>query len=70
MKLRVRVKNPLYPARDRYAANVDIPEYFEYEGEVLERKKWVGEDSFCLSTRRKDFPFRVIEKEDILCGWI
>ena len=37
--------------------------------ELGARLVWVKDDSFCLSTGNPDFPFRVIEKERIVCGW-
>jgi hypothetical protein len=70
MRLRVRVENLLYKVRDRYASSVYIPEYHDYEGEVYPRPKWVGDDSFCLTTGNKQFPFRTIQKERIICGWL
>lgn len=69
MRLRVRVENLLFKVRDRYASSMYIPEYHEYEGEVYPNPKWVGNDSFCLTTSNNQFPFRVIEKERIICGW-
>ena len=66
-RLRVRVKNAMYDKRDRYGYH--IPEFNEYEGEVVPNPKWVGADSFCLSTGNPAFPFRVIDKEAIECGW-
>jgi len=66
-RLRIRVKNSMYERRDRFA--YPIAEYNEYEGEVAPKPKWVGEDSFCLTTGDAKFPFRVLSKDDILCGW-
>lgn len=66
-RLRIRVKNAMYERRDRYGYH--IPEFNEYEGEVVPNPKWVGDDSFCLSTGNASFPFRVIAKEAIECGW-
>ena len=69
MRLRVRVKNLQYDVRDRYASYMHIPEYNDYEGEVYPNPKWVGDDCFCLTTSDKQFPFRVIAKDRIICGW-
>ena len=69
MRLRVRVENLLFKVRDRYASSMYIPEYHDYEGEVYPNPKWVGDDRFCLTTDDKQFPFRVIDKDRIICGW-
>lgn len=69
MRLRVRVKNSLYPRRHAYAASMFIPEFDEYEGEVYPNPKWVGDNAFCLTTDDKQFPFRIIEKDKLECGW-
>lgn len=69
MRLRVRVKNSQYEVRHRYASYMHIPEYHDYEGEIYPNPKWVRDDSFCLTTGDKQFPFRVLDKESIICGW-
>lgn len=69
MRLRVRVKNIQYERRHVYASYMHIPEYNDYEGEVYPNPKWVGNDCFCLTTADKQFPFRVISKDRIICGW-
>jgi len=69
MRLRVRVKNILYEVRHRYASYMHIPEYNDYEGEIYPNPKWVGNDSFCITTTDNQFTFRVIEKDKIVCGW-
>lgn len=55
--------------RDRYA--YPIPEFVEYTGTVVEPKpRWVQEaNSFCLTTGDPKFPFRVIDRDQIMCGW-
>ena len=67
MTLRIRMKNTMYDRRDAYAYH--IPEYNEYEGEIVPCPKWVSSDSFCLSTGDPQFPFRILCKDDIICGW-
>ena len=67
--LRIRVTNPI---TNRSAYAFPMPEYTDYEGEIVPNPVWVAalkEDHFCLSTGNPDFPFRVIEKERIVCGW-
>ena len=66
-KFRIRMKNSMYDRRDVYAFH--IPEYNEYEGYIVLPPKWVSSDSFCLSTNDPNWPFRVLIKEDIICGW-
>lgn len=69
MRLRVKIKNPIWARRDRYA--FPIPEFFIYEGEVLNPKpRWVGSERFCLTTGDPKFTFRVLEKDAIECGWL
>lgn len=67
MTLRVRMKNSMYDRRDAYAYH--IPEYNEYEGEIIESPSWVSSDSFCLSTGDPAWPYRILLKDDIICGW-
>ena len=66
--LTVRMRNPLYEKRHLYTQN--IPEYYDYTGEVLPPPKWIGNKRFCLSTNDRQFKFRVLEKENIMCGWL
>jgi hypothetical protein len=66
MLLRIRVANPI-TRRSAYA--FPMPEYNDYEGEIVPRPQWVKDDHFCLSTGNPDFPFRVIEIDRIICGW-
>ena len=65
--LKIRVSNPQANNASRYAHYV--APYNDYEGEIVPNPVWVKDDSFCLSTGNPDFPFRVIEKERIICGW-
>ncbi len=69
--LTVRMRNPLYEKRHLYVQN--IPEYYDSTGEVLPPPKcptWIGDKRFCLSTNDRKFKFRVLEKENIMCGWL
>ena len=65
--LKIRIKNDMYKNRDRVAYNV--PEFLDFTGDIVPRPKWVREDQFCLSTGDLQFPFRVLNKDDIVCGW-
>ena len=69
MILTVRYKNYAYAIRDRYAKYLHIPEYFDYTGVVLPNPKWVKDDSFCLSSGAGKYDFRVLLKENVICGW-
>ena len=69
MRLRIRVENSKYKERHRYASNVYIPEYNDYEGEIYPNPKWIDNDSFCITATDDQFTFRVIEKDKIVCGW-
>jgi hypothetical protein len=46
-----------------------IPEYFDYTGVVLPNPKWVKGDSFCLSSGDGKLDFRILSKENVICGW-
>ena len=70
MKLTVRYRNATYAIRDRYAKYMDIPEYFDYTGEVLPNPKWVKDDSFCLSSGSGKYDYRILLKENIIHGWL
>lgn len=71
MRLRIRVHNPQYPFRSVYAKYVHIPEWNEYEGEIMDRSAfpWLTEDQFVMSTGDEDAPYRIIDKDRIICGW-
>lgn len=66
MLLKIRVANPILN-KSGYA--FPIPEYTDYVGEVAPKPKWVSDDQFCLTTGDINFPFRVIDKDRIICGW-
>jgi hypothetical protein len=67
-RLTIRVKNDMYDRRDRVAYYV--PPYHDYTGEIYPNPKWVKDDSFCLTTGDEQFPFRIINKESIIHGWL
>lgn len=70
MILTVRMANPIYYMRKAYASYVPVPEYNDYTGAVLPNPKWVGNDSFCLSSGTGKYDFRVLKKENIIHGWL
>ena len=65
MRLRVKVKHPLWDMRDRYVAGI-IPEHNIYEGDVVPNPSWLNDDSFCLTTGDKNAPFRIIAKDSVI----
>ena len=68
MRLRVRVANPMYERKEFFAQHIE-PVHI-YEGEVLKRKSWMSENEFCLSTGDKKFPFRIIDVESVIDGYL
>ena len=68
MLLKIRVENPMYSVRERYA--YPIEQYNTFIGEPYPSPKWVGKEQFCLSNPgNKKFPFRVIDRDSIVDGW-
>jgi hypothetical protein len=63
-KMKITVRNPLYPIRDRYF--FDIPEFREYEGVETTLKHIDSLQYLCLTTGIKDFPVRVIDRTMIV----
>jgi hypothetical protein len=70
MRLRIRVSNPMYRYRHTYANYMQIPEYHEYEGEIVSPKpKWLKDDQFMMDTGTDESILRVLDKDRIICGW-
>ena len=69
MRLKVRMKDPLYDVKDRYSPSVYIPHSNDYVGQVLPNPPWLGSDYFCLSTDNAESPMRMLFKDNIICGW-
>lgn len=61
----VKVRNPLYHARDRYANGYIGPEFTEYTGTVV-HEKWYGDDKIGLTTDVRGYPIRVISRANIV----
>ena len=68
MYLTVRLKNPMFEHRHKYAVNVHIPEYVEYTGEPT-TKKWIEDAEFCLTDPTQEKGFRILRRENIIHGW-
>ncbi len=61
----VKVRNPLYHARARYANGWIGPEFNEYTGTVV-HEKWYGDDKIGLTTDVRGFPVRVLSRANII----
>lgn len=61
----IKVRNPLYHARSRYANGYIGPEFSEYTGTVV-HEKWYGEDRIGLTSTVRGFPVRVISRANIV----
>ena len=59
----LKVRSPLWDAKDRYAAGV-VREFNIYSGTIM-REKWFSANEIGLTTKDKYFPFRVIRMENI-----
>ncbi len=71
MRLRIRVSNPMYRYRHTYASYMQIPEYHEYEGEIVSPKpKWLSDNQFMMDTGTDESVLRVLDKDRIICGWL
>ena len=69
MRLKVRIRNVLYPYRKVYANYMVIPEYNDYEGEIVPSPSWLSKNQFMMTTGDPDAPYRILEKDSIICGW-
>ncbi len=71
MHLKVKVKNPEYPFRHRYASYVVIPEFNTYIGQVVKSKpKGISNKQFMLTTGDYESPVRILEKDSIVEAWV
>lgn len=71
MFLKVKVKNPEYPYRNRYASYVVIPEFNTYVGQVVKPKpRWLSPNQFMLTTGDYEAPVRILDKTDIVAAWV
>jgi hypothetical protein len=61
----IKVKNILWPSRDRYASNVRIPEFHIYTGTIM-RDKWSKADEIGIVTDDPGFPLRRIQRQRIV----
>ena len=62
--MKVKVRNHLYPMRNRYA--YPIPEFNTYEGEQVPNPKWVLPGTICLATGDPNWPMRVLDADSIV----
>ena len=61
----LKVKNVLWPSRDRYASYVRIPEFNVYTGTLMS-ERWFAPNEIGITTGDPNFPFRRIDKERIV----
>lgn len=61
--MKIKVKNILWDRRDSYF--FEIPEFNLYEGDEV-KVKWIKPEELAISTGRKEFPFRVIQRANIV----
>ena len=57
----LKVKNVLWPSRDRYASYVRIPEFNVYTGTLMS-ERWFAPNEIGITTGDPNFPFRRIDK--------
>ena len=69
MQMKIRYKNAQYDIRERYASYLYIPEYYDYEGTVVPNPSWVKDDSFCLRYGSGRYDYRILKKDNVICGW-
>lgn len=69
MRLTVRMKDPRYDVRDRYAASCNIPFSNDYTGNILPNLPWMSDNQFLMATGNPDAPYRILDKDRIICGW-
>lgn len=61
--MKVKVQNPQFNRPGIWM--FDQPEFFEYQGEEVQ-VKWLNPGQIALSTSNPEFPFRVINKSQIV----
>ena len=61
--MKVRVRNPEHARQHVWFFTQ--PEFFDYEGEEIQ-VKWVKPHELALTTGMPDFPFRVIQRKNII----
>lgn len=61
----IKVRNPLYRVRDRYAHGVAGPEFNVYTGTIV-HEKWYGDDKIGITSDARGLPVRVIDRSRIV----
>lgn len=69
MKLTVRMRDPRLRYQHVYAAGVIQSEYNDYTGTVVPRFSWLDDNWFVITTGDAESPFRILHKDNIICGW-
>lgn len=61
--MKLKVKNTMWDRRDCYF--FEIPEFNFYEGDEV-KVKWCKPEEIAISTTIADFPFRIIQRANII----
>jgi hypothetical protein len=61
--MKLKLRNPMWEKRHLYF--FEIAEFNEYEGDEV-KVKWITSDELALSTSDKEFPFRILQKKNII----
>ena len=61
----IKVSNPQWPNRHRYASYLNIPEFNEYTGTVV-RERWYGPDQIGITSDQPGLKVRVIDTDRIV----
>ena len=63
MQMKIKVKNTMWERRTSYF--FEIPEFNIYQGEEV-KVKWCKPEELAISTDIKDFPFRIVQRKNII----
>ena len=62
----IKVRNPMYGSRHRYANYMSVPEFSEFTGVVMRGHKAIGPAQIGLNTGDPQFKMRVIDLDSIV----
>lgn len=70
MRLTVRMRDPRWRYQHVYASGV-VTEHNDYTGTVVPRSAfpWLDDNWFVLTTGDSESPYRILHKDNIICGW-
>jgi hypothetical protein len=61
--VKVKIKNIMWERRSAYF--FEVPEFHVYEGDEV-KIKWAKPEELALSTGDKEFPFRILQRKNIV----